>query len=60
MTPMINHVIVIPGLGNNVKKHELVMKGWEKFGIIPHVIDTKWKIEEHGFQPKLEMIEKRF
>ena len=54
MTPIINHVIVIPGLGNNVKKHEWVMEGWKKFGIIPHVFDTKWKTEEKGFQPKLD------
>ena len=54
MTPIINHVIVIPGLGNNVKKHEWAMKEWKKFGIIPHVFDTKWKTEENGFQPKLD------
>jgi len=54
MTPIINHVIVIPGLGNNVKKHELVMEGWKKYGIIPHVFDIKWKTEENGFQPKLD------
>ena len=53
MTPIISHVIVIPGLGNNIKLHELVMEGWKKFGIIPHVFDTKWKTEENGFQPKL-------
>ncbi|MEK7522547.1 MAG: hypothetical protein AAB569_03130 [Patescibacteria group bacterium] len=53
MTSIINHVIVIPGLGNNVKKHEWAMEGWKKFGIIPHVFDTKWKTEENGFQPKL-------
>ena len=54
MTPIINHVIVIPGLGNNVRKHEWIMEGWKKFGIIPHVFDTKWKTEENGFQPKLD------
>ena len=54
MTSIINHVIVIPGLGNNVKKHQWVMEGWKKFGIIPHVFDTKWKTEESGFQPKLD------
>lgn len=54
MAPIINHVIVIPGLGNNVKKHQWVMEEWKKFGIIPHVFDTKWKTEENGFQPKLD------
>lgn len=53
MTSIINHVIVIPGLGNNVKIHEWVMEGWKKFGIIPHVFDTRWKVEENGFQEKL-------
>jgi len=54
MTPIINHIIVIPGLGNNIKKHEWVMESWKKYGIIPHVFDTKWKAEENGFQPKLD------
>lgn len=54
MTPIINHVIVIPGLGNNVKKHEWIMEGWKKYGIIPHVFGTKWKTDENGFQQKLD------
>lgn len=49
-----NHVIIIPGLGNGVAKHEWAVKSWKKFGIISHVFDTKWKIEENGFQPKLD------
>lgn len=48
-----NHVIIIPGLGNGVVKHEWASNSWKKFGIISHVFDTKWKIEENGFQPKL-------
>ena len=47
------HVIIIPGLGNGVTKHEWATNSWKKFGIIPHVFDAKWKIEENGFQPKL-------
>lgn len=50
----INHVIIIPGLGNGVEKHERASNNWKKFGIIPHVFDAKWKIEENGFQPKLD------
>ena len=48
-----NHVIIIPGLGNGVAKHEWVAESWKRFGIIPHIFDAKWKIEENGFQPKL-------
>lgn len=47
-----NHVIIIPGLGNGVSKHVLATNGWGKFGIIPHVFDAKWKIEENGFSEK--------
>ncbi|KKP85751.1 MAG: hypothetical protein UR89_C0043G0006 [Candidatus Roizmanbacteria bacterium GW2011_GWA2_35_8] len=49
-----NHVIIIPGLGNGVVKHVWATNSWKKFGIIPHVFDAKWKVEENGFQPKLE------
>lgn len=49
-----NHVIIIPGLGNSVTKHEFAVKGWRKFGIITHVFDARWRIEEKGFQSKLE------
>ena len=51
---LIYHVVIIPGLGNGVAKHEWAVKSWKKFRIIPHVFDTKWKIEENGFQPKLD------
>lgn len=49
-----NHVIVIPGLNNKIKLHTWACKGWEKFGIITHVFDIRWQIEENGFQTKLE------
>lgn len=49
-----NHLIIIPGLGNGVTKHEWAVEGWKKFGIVPHVFDAKWKIEEKGFQIKLD------
>jgi len=49
-----NHVIIIPGLGNGIAKHIWASNSWKKFGIIPHVFDTKWKIEENGFQSKLD------
>jgi len=52
--PIQNHVIIIPGLGNGVIKHEWAVKSWKKFGLIPNVFDAKWKIEENGFQPKLD------
>ena len=47
-----NHVIIIPGLGNGVSKHLWATQSWKKYGIIPHVFDMKWKIEENGFQEK--------
>lgn len=51
-----NHVIIIPGLGNGVAKHEWASNSWKKFGIIPYVFDAKWKTEENGFQPKLDRV----
>ncbi|MFA6532685.1 MAG: hypothetical protein WCT22_01665 [Patescibacteria group bacterium] len=49
-----NHqVIIIPGLGNGVAKHEWALLGWKRFGITTHVFDARWKIEENGFQLKL-------
>jgi hypothetical protein len=50
---MNHHVIIIPGLGNGVAKHEWVSNSWKRFGIIPHVFDAKWRTEENGFQLKL-------
>lgn len=49
-----NHVIIIPGLGNGVSKHEWAVKDWGKYGIIPHVFDAKWRVEENGFQEKFD------
>lgn len=48
----LNHIIIIPGLGNRVAPHIWASKGWKKYGIIPHVFDAKWKIEEYGFDEK--------
>ncbi|MFZ2206792.1 MAG: hypothetical protein WA061_03975 [Microgenomates group bacterium] len=48
-----NHVIVIPGLGNGVDRHIWASNRWKKFGIIPHVFDVRWKIEEKGLSEKL-------
>jgi pimeloyl-ACP methyl ester carboxylesterase len=50
--PIKNHVIIIPGLGNGVSKHLWAAQSWKKYGIIPHVFDTKWKIVENGFPEK--------
>jgi len=52
--PSNNHVIIIPGLGNNVDLHVFASNGWKKFGIIPHIFDAKWKTEESGFSKKFE------
>jgi len=51
---IINHVIIIPGLGNNLNFHVWASNSWKKFGIIPHVFDARWKIEENGFSSKFE------
>ena len=51
---LVNHVIIIPGLGNGVLKHKLAVRGWKRYGIIPYIFDAKWKIEENGFQSKLD------
>lgn len=48
------HVVVIPGLGNEIQKHIWASDRWKKFGIIPHVFDAKWKTEENGFKQKLD------
>lgn len=52
--PSNNHVIIIPGLGNNVDLHVFASNSWKRFGIIPHVFDAKWKTEEKGFSEKFE------
>lgn len=49
-----NHVIIFPGLGNRVALHTWATNSWKKFGITPHVFDTRWKTEENGFSKKLE------
>jgi hypothetical protein len=54
--PLENHVIVIPGLGNNIDRHVWATKNWIKFGLIPHVFDTRWRTEEKGFDEKLERV----
>lgn len=50
---MTHHIIVIPGLGNGVAKHEFALKGWRRYKIVPHVFDARWKTEEPDFEPKL-------
>lgn len=47
------HVVIIPGLGNEIQKHVWATDRWRKFGIIPHVFDAKWKTEEKGLKKKL-------
>ena len=48
------HVVIIPGLGNEIQKHIWASDRWRKSGIIPHVFDAKWNTEEIGFRKKLE------
>ena len=47
-----NHVIIIPGLGNGVVRHVWATNWWKKYGLIPHVFDARWKVEENGFAEK--------
>ncbi len=49
-----NHLIIIPGLGNNIKGHILATAGFKKFNIVPYIFDTKWRIEENGFEEKFK------
>ncbi len=49
-----HHVIIIPGLGNGVAKHEWAVRRWKRYGIIPHVFDARWTVEEPDFNRKLE------
>jgi len=48
-----NHLIIIPGLGNTVAQLVWATAGWQKYGIVPHVFDAKWRVEENGFSEKL-------
>lgn len=48
------HVVIIPGLGNEIQKHVWASNLWKKSGIVPHVFDAKWKTEEKGFRKKLD------
>lgn len=52
--PSKNHVIIIPGLGNNISRHIWATNDWKKWGVVPHVFDTRWRTEERGFQEKRE------
>lgn len=49
-----NHVVIIPGLGNGILRHEWAVSSWKKYNIIPHVFDARWKIEENGFSEKFK------
>ncbi len=49
---LINHVIIIPGLGNGVAGHIWATNSWKNYGIVPHVFDARWKVEENGFSEK--------
>lgn len=51
--PYKNHIIIIPGLGNSVALNKWAVESWKKFGLIPHIFDAKWKIEENGLAEKL-------
>lgn len=51
---MAHHVIIIPGLGNGVQKHVWATNRWRHYGIIPHVFDAKWTVEEPDFDKKFK------
>lgn len=52
--PSKNHVIIIPGLGNNISRHIWATNYWKKWGVVPHVFDTRWRTEERGYMEKQE------
>lgn len=49
-----HHVIIVPGLGNNIAALMWSTKGWSRDRFIPHIFDARWKTEEPGLQPKLD------
>lgn len=48
-----HHVVIIPGLGNGITKHEWATKRWVRYGLTPHIFDAKWRTEEPEFDKKL-------
>lgn len=53
---MFHQVIIVPGLGNENKGHGLLTRWWKVFGTEVYVCGLNWKIEENGFEEKLEKI----
>ncbi|MCL5090634.1 MAG: hypothetical protein M1514_01345 [Patescibacteria group bacterium] len=48
--------IIVPGLGNENKGHELLVKWWKLWNIKTYICGLNWKIEENGFTEKLKKI----
>lgn len=48
-----DHIIIIPGLGNSVGNLIWATNNWRNRGVIPHVFDARWKIEESSLELKL-------
>lgn len=55
-----HHVVIVPGLGNNIRALTWATNGWKRYGLIPHVFDARWKTEEPDLQPKLNRAIKLF
>lgn len=49
-------VIIIPGLGDEVKKIEWATGFWKKYGLEPVVCSMQWKNKEEPFTKKLERL----
>jgi len=49
-------VIVVPGLGDETRKLELLTSHWQRHGLKPTVYSVRWCDGEVEFQPKLERI----
>lgn len=51
-----HYLVIIPGLGDNDKKFNFVVRNWEKeYKIIPHIHLMPWK-DKRSFTPKLKRL----
>lgn len=53
-----HHLIIIPGLGDDVKWINWATKGWSRFGITPHVESAHWKDIDESVGVKIERLVK--
>lgn len=52
----VHHVIIIPGLGDEIGKITWATNFWSRFGLNPTVHSVGWHTREKEFQPKLQIL----